>query len=217
MSCTWGQPPNPPEHQPSHLQSGVNSTTAGCTERGKHVRKRPAPSVLPPTPAPVNPQQMPSPPVSCWPAQPWPGIPGRCPGSSQHVATKEPRAGRAACGPSLHPAVQSCRGTGTREGPAETEQTKIASFLLVPLDLAGCVGDPGASGACRVRADSEQLAQPLGRGQPRAVTSPPAASSASWTETGHPSRAKLPLTSKPLHRLIPMADLSLLTCPSPLV
>ena len=64
------------------------------------------------------------------------------------------------------------------ERPEETEQTKIASFLLVPQDLAGCVGDPGASGVCRVRADSGQLAQQAEAGQPRDAISHPAAPSA---------------------------------------
>lgn len=58
---------------------------------------------------PVNAQQMPSPPVSFWPAQPRPGIPGLWPGSSQHVAAKEPRAGRAACVP---PSILLCRAVG---------------------------------------------------------------------------------------------------------
>lgn len=104
------------------------------------------------------------------------------PGSSQHVAAKEPRAGRAAeacpsiCCAKLSRAIGPGASTGTVEGPEETEQTKIASFLLVPPGLAGCTGDPRALGTCRFRADSEQLAWPLGRGQPRVTTSPPAAS-----------------------------------------
>lgn len=68
--------------------------------------------------------------------------------------------------------------TGVTEGPEETEQTKIASFLLVPQDLAGRAGDLRASGACRFRADSGQLAQPLEWGQPRVATSHPTTSSA---------------------------------------
>lgn len=129
-------------------------------------------------------------------------------------AEEQPASLPPSCCAKLPRGVGPGASTETMEAPEETEQTKIASFLLVPLDLAGCTGDPGASGAHRFRANSEQLAQPLGWGQPRVTTSPPAASGASWTETSHPSRAKLSCTSRPLHRLFPWLTDPSGPCPS---
>lgn len=55
---------------------------------------------------------------------------------------KEPQAGRAACAPSSHAAVQNFLETlllepaqGLQKGPEETEQSKIAPSLLMAWDL----------------------------------------------------------------------------------
>lgn len=128
---------------------------------------------------------------------------------------REAQPGRAACVPSVHPAVQSwfeallCgASTGITEGPEGAEQTQTTSSLLGAAGSGRLRGQPGAAGACRFRADGGQRLGRQGRSQKRVATSHPMAPVPSWTS--HPNRAKLSLTAVPLPRLS-----SLTFCPSP--
>lgn len=182
-----------------------------------------SPHLPTPHPTPVSPQQMPRPPVSFWPAQPCPGIPGRGQAAANMWLQRNPGLEKQ---PVPLPSTLLCKAVSCHWSwePAQglwKDQRKLSKPGLLPSSSCHWIWqDASVTQEPQELAGSElTVSSWLSRwgGASPGPQGPPAASSASWTETSHPSRAKPSFSCKPLRRPFPMAYYPSSPAPHPLI